>query len=66
VSGVLAKLEHFEWEIEQRRAIGSRYNELVDKAAFARVRQREDRTSVFAQYTVFVDDRDGVQRTMST
>ena len=58
---VLAKLEQFEWEIEQRLAIGARYNALMDEIGVARVRQRGDRTSVFAQYTVFVEDREAVQ-----
>jgi UDP-2-acetamido-2-deoxy-ribo-hexuluronate aminotransferase len=57
---VLAKLERFDWEIEQRIKIGARYNELLaDKVKV--VTQRPDRTSVFAQYTVFVDDRDQLQ-----
>jgi UDP-2-acetamido-2-deoxy-ribo-hexuluronate aminotransferase len=57
---VLAKLDRFDWEVEQRIKIGARYNELLDgKAKF--VTQRLDRTSVFAQYTVFVEDRESVQ-----
>ena len=59
---VLAKLERFEWEIAQRLAIGARYNALLDAHGIARVQQRADRDSVFAQYTVLVDDRAGVQR----
>ena len=58
---ILAKLKRFEWEIERRLAIGARYNDLLDEAGVPRVRQRPDRTSVFAQYTVLVDDRAGVQ-----
>jgi UDP-2-acetamido-2-deoxy-ribo-hexuluronate aminotransferase len=57
----LAKLERFEWEIEQRLAIGQRYNELLDEAGLTRVQQRSDRTSVFAQYTILVEDREAVQ-----
>jgi len=57
---VLAKLERFDWEIEQRIKIGARYNKLlVDKVKV--VTQRPDRTSVFAQYTLFVDDREQLQ-----
>jgi UDP-2-acetamido-2-deoxy-ribo-hexuluronate aminotransferase len=59
---ILAKLKRFEWEIERRLAIGARYNDLLDAAGIARVAQRPDRTSVFAQYTAFVDDRPGVQQ----
>lgn len=58
---VLAKLNRFEWEIEQRQIIGGRYNALLDERGIERVVQKDDRTSVFAQYTVFVDDRDKVQ-----
>lgn len=57
---VLAKLERFEWEVAQRIKIGVRYNELF-AGKLSVVTQRPDRTSVFAQYTVFVQDRDVVQ-----
>ncbi len=57
---VLAKMERFDWEIEQRIKIGARYNELL-AGKIEVVTQRSDRTSVFAQYTVFVDARDSVQ-----
>lgn len=57
---VLAKLERFDWEVEQRLEIGARYNALLaDNVNF--VIQRTDRTSVFAQYTVLVKDRESVQ-----
>jgi UDP-2-acetamido-2-deoxy-ribo-hexuluronate aminotransferase len=62
---VLAKLKRFAWEIERRLEIGARYNALLDARGIERVMQRPDRTSVFAQYTVFVDDRDGVQRALA-
>jgi UDP-2-acetamido-2-deoxy-ribo-hexuluronate aminotransferase len=58
---ILQKLKRFDWEIERRLAIGARYNELLDAAGIGRVTQRSDRTSVYAQYTVFVPDRPGVQ-----
>lgn len=54
---LLAKLERFDWELEQRITIGQRYNILMDEAEVQRVQQRDDRTSVFAQYTVLVDER---------
>lgn len=57
----LAKLDRFEWEIEQRLEIGARYNALLDAVGVQRVQQRPDRTSVFAQYTVLLDDREAVQ-----
>ena len=58
---VLAKLERFDWEVEQRIKMGQRYNALMDEAGLARVRQRSDRTSVFAQYTVFTPHREKIQ-----
>ena len=58
---VLAKLERFDWEVQQRMALGDRYNQLCDAAGIARMAQREDRTSVFAQYTVRVANRAQVQ-----
>ncbi|MDR2186508.1 MAG: DegT/DnrJ/EryC1/StrS family aminotransferase [Azonexus sp.] len=58
---VLAKLERFDWEIKQRLAIGQRYNELFDQRGLRRIAQRADRSSVFAQYTVLVDDREALQ-----
>jgi len=60
---VLAKLERFDWEVEQRIAIGRRYNELMDEAGVVRVQQRNDRTSVFAQYTIVSESRESVQAT---
>jgi UDP-2-acetamido-2-deoxy-ribo-hexuluronate aminotransferase len=61
---VLAKLPRFEWEIERRLAIGARYNQLLDQAGIARVVQRPGRTSVFAQYTVLVEQRERVADTL--
>ncbi len=62
---VLAKLERFDWEIEQRLVIGKRYNEWIDSAGLKRVQQRPDRTSVFAQYTILLDQREDVQKRLS-
>jgi UDP-2-acetamido-2-deoxy-ribo-hexuluronate aminotransferase len=60
---VLAKLERFAWEIERRQAVGRRYEQLLRKLepALRVLPVRPDRTSVHAQYTVCVPDRDGVQ-----
>jgi len=63
---VLAKLERFELEIEQRLKIGARYNDLCDSTGIQRVVQRDDRTSVFAQYTVKVSDRESIQQHLRT
>ncbi|MDW3681728.1 DegT/DnrJ/EryC1/StrS family aminotransferase [Cupriavidus sp. CV2] len=61
---VLAKLERFDWEVQRRIEIGARYNALLDAAKVKRVRQREDRTSVYAQYTVLLDDRAQTQEVL--
>lgn len=58
---VLAKLTRFNWEVSQRLTIGARYSELLAQHGIDTVSQRADRTSVFAQYTIFVDRRDQVQ-----
>ena len=58
---VLAKLERFDWEITQRHHIGQQYNRLFDQAGIRRIQQRNDRTSVFAQYTICLEDREAVQ-----
>lgn len=58
---VLAKLERFEWEVERRAVIGDRYNRLLDQAAIARIQVRPDRTTVYAQYTVMLDNRERVR-----
>lgn len=59
---VLAKLERFDWEVEQRQLIGQRYNELLAAGGIDLVSPRPNRTSVYAQYTIFVSDRDSVQK----
>lgn len=57
---LLAKFERFDWEVEQRLKIGARYNELL-AGKVSVVTQRPGRTSVFAQYTVFVENREQLQ-----
>ena len=63
---VLAKLERFEWEIEQRIRIGRRYDALFAELSppLKSVTVRPDRTSVYAQYTVLADARDRMQATL--
>lgn len=58
---VLAKFERFAWEVAQRIEIGKRYNELF-AGKIEVVTQRPDRTSVFGQYTVLVNDREATQQ----
>jgi len=63
---LLAKLARFDWEVARRAELGRMYSERI-AASGARVglmALRPGRTSVYAQYTVLVDDRDGVQERM--
>ena len=57
---VLAKLERFDWEVRQRQKIGACYNEELGRHIGV-MRQRPGRTSVFAQYTVVLENRQAVQ-----
>jgi UDP-2-acetamido-2-deoxy-ribo-hexuluronate aminotransferase len=63
---LLAKLPRFSWELQQRTLLGARYAERIvaSGASAGLVTVRGDRSSVWAQYTVLVDDRDGVQQRM--
>ncbi|NTU49943.1 MAG: DegT/DnrJ/EryC1/StrS family aminotransferase [Desulfobulbaceae bacterium] len=55
---LLAKFERFEWEVKQREIVGERYNLMMDEAGIARVQQRGDRTSVYAQYSILIKNRE--------
>ncbi|MAD02210.1 MAG: aminotransferase DegT [Pseudoalteromonas sp.] len=56
---IIAKLKTFDYEVERRLAIGERYNALF-AGKVQTITQRDDRTSVFAQYTILVNNRDEV------
>jgi UDP-2-acetamido-2-deoxy-ribo-hexuluronate aminotransferase len=60
---VLAKLERFDWELQRRAELGARYQRLL--AGIEQVAVRADRNSVFAQFTVMVDDRAAVQAALT-
>jgi len=62
---VLAKLERFDWEVKQRQLVGQRYSELLAAADIDLFTLRSDRTSVYAQYSVLVSDRDAQQKCLS-
>jgi UDP-2-acetamido-2-deoxy-ribo-hexuluronate aminotransferase len=62
---VLAKLGRFEWEVQQRKEIGQRYNQLLDKAGIERIQQRQENTSVYAQYTIMVPNREAKQNRLA-
>lgn len=72
---VLAKLERFEWEVQQRKEIGQRYTDLILSLRAQRSNPsqedihplaiRPDRTSVYAQYTVMVPHRQALQKRLA-
>jgi UDP-2-acetamido-2-deoxy-ribo-hexuluronate aminotransferase len=60
---LLAKLERFEWEIEQRQAAAVRYTDMLAdlRGRIEFLVLRHECTSVFAQYTVSVPNRAKIQ-----
>lgn len=60
---VLAKLERFEWELEQRRRVAKHYDGILSRLRdrIIPVTVRPDRTSAYAQYTVLAPERDALQ-----
>jgi UDP-2-acetamido-2-deoxy-ribo-hexuluronate aminotransferase len=63
---VLAKLDAFELEIANRLEVGQRYTRLLESCAdqVEVVRVKPDRTSVYAQYTILVENRAAVQKAL--
>lgn len=57
---VLAKLERFEWELEQRTRVAAAYDALFS-GKLGMISRPRDRSSVFAQYTVVLEERERVQ-----
>jgi UDP-2-acetamido-2-deoxy-ribo-hexuluronate aminotransferase len=78
---VLAKLERFEWEVQQRKEIGQRYTDQIlslraqnsslraersnPQESIQTITIRPDRTSVYAQYTVMVPNREALQKRLA-
>lgn len=61
---LLAKLEQFDEEVEARARIGARYSELLCDAVVT-PELAPGNTSVYAQYTIQVDNRDAVQKRLA-
>lgn len=61
---VLGKLERFEWEVQQRLSIGERYGQKIRQSGASAqcIAVRPGRDSVWAQYTVLVENRSDVQQ----
>jgi UDP-2-acetamido-2-deoxy-ribo-hexuluronate aminotransferase len=59
---LLAKLPRWPWELQRRRDLGARYHALLqDVPGVGLLTVPPDRDCVWAQYTVFVDDRAALQ-----
>ncbi len=54
------KLKHFDKEVELRSEIGSRYSDLLEDANVITPQISESNTSVYAQYSIRVEDREAV------
>lgn len=62
---LLAKLERYDWEVEQRQKVAHRYNKAFSEIkadGFSFPLVKPDRDSVWAQYTLTVKDRSGFQK----
>jgi UDP-2-acetamido-2-deoxy-ribo-hexuluronate aminotransferase len=57
---VLAKLDRFEWELAERAKVAARYNALLS-GRLGLVGCNPNRSSVYAQYTVVLEERERVQ-----
>lgn len=58
---VLAKMDRFEWEVEQRLSTGAQYVQMLTKLhSVQTLTVRADRDCVWAQFTVQVNDRDAL------
>jgi UDP-2-acetamido-2-deoxy-ribo-hexuluronate aminotransferase len=64
---LLAKFERFEWEVEQRQRVGARYTAHLSTECPSVVPPylAPECTSVFAQYTVQVKDRDALVKRLN-
>jgi UDP-2-acetamido-2-deoxy-ribo-hexuluronate aminotransferase len=66
---LLAKLERFPWEVEQRQRLGQRYNEKFSDLKikdFATPVVMKNQTSVWAQYSLMVPNREPFQKSLSS
>lgn len=64
---LLAKMERYDWELEQRQRVADRYNDAfasIKAEGFAAPMVKGDRKSVWAQYTIAVKDRNTFQKKM--
>ena len=62
---LLAKLDIFPEEVEDRRRIGAAYSEMLKEAPVITPHIEPHNTSVYAQYTIQVENRDQLQTRMN-
>jgi UDP-2-acetamido-2-deoxy-ribo-hexuluronate aminotransferase len=64
---VLAKFERFDWEVEQRQKVGAGYTALLQAQCPGVVTPylEPHNTSVFAQYSILLNDRDAVAKRLN-
>ncbi|OUU21830.1 MAG: aminotransferase DegT [Candidatus Endolissoclinum sp. TMED37] len=58
---LLAKIETFDQELDNRQRIAERYNNALSRLGMDTITTKKDRTSVHAQYTLILENRDLVQ-----
>ncbi|MCG3189372.1 MAG: UDP-2-acetamido-2-deoxy-3-oxo-D-glucuronate aminotransferase [Burkholderiaceae bacterium] len=63
---VLAKLERFEWELARRQEVAGRYRSALRNLGASMIQIRSDRDCVWAQFTIFVDERSRVQAALTS
>jgi UDP-2-acetamido-2-deoxy-ribo-hexuluronate aminotransferase len=63
---ILGKLERFDWEIDRRLALGTEYRKQLQEAGakVGLLAVRDDRDCVWAQFTVFVENREAAQKAL--
>lgn len=59
---LLVKLERFDWEVDNRQVVGARYTHLLSEhcQGVQTPHIQPHNTSVYAQYSILVDDRDTI------
>lgn len=65
---LLAKLERYDWEVEQRQKVADRYNEAfagIKAPGFTLPLVKNDRKSVWAQYTLSIENRADFQKKLT-
>jgi UDP-2-acetamido-2-deoxy-ribo-hexuluronate aminotransferase len=60
---LLAKLPHFQWEVEERERIGGRYSQLLAGCCLTPA-VAAGNTHVYAQYTIRIPERDLVAQAL--